>query len=112
VAIERLRIHVAVAHGGQRLDAEKEAIEEPMSARAAGDSARLEAVKRGEKKVQRDVNADGKRGELWPPQTKQPAINVAPSPRVGVDFDKLDLTGADGNAIGLSQHVHLIFGYG
>ena len=66
VAVERLRVHVAIAHGGQRLDAEKEAIKKPVPAGAAGDTVLLEIVKRGEKKIQRDVNAGGDRGELWP----------------------------------------------
>jgi hypothetical protein len=42
---------VAIADGGQRLHAEKEAIKKPMPTSRAGDTVLLETVKRGEKKV-------------------------------------------------------------
>src|SRR5262249_37238576 len=108
VAIERLRIHMAVAHGGQCLDAEKETIKKPMPASAACDAALLETVKRGEEKVECHVNADGDRGELRPSQAEQPAIDVAPSPCVGIDLDKLNLTGAERNGSRFPMHVYLM----
>jgi hypothetical protein len=51
----------------------------------------VEAIKNGEEKIETDVNSADKRGKLRPAQTEQPSINVAPSPRVGADFDELDL---------------------
>ena len=42
---------MAVAHGGQRLHAEKEAVKKPVPASAPGDTFWLETVQRGEKKV-------------------------------------------------------------
>ena len=48
VSIKRLRIHVAVAHGGQRLHTEEEAIVKPTPASGAGDAVLLETIKRGE----------------------------------------------------------------
>jgi len=96
VAIERLRIHMAVAHSGQRLHTEEEAIKKPMPTGGASDTALLETIKRGEKKIERDIKRADKHRKLWPPQTKQPAINVTPSPCVGIDFHELNLAGADG----------------
>ena len=51
VAIERLRIHVAIANSRQRLHAEKEAVKKPMPTSAPGDTVWLETVEGGEKKV-------------------------------------------------------------
>ena len=51
VTIKRLRIHMAIANGGQCLDAEKEVIKKPMPTSAAGNTVLLQTVKRGEKKV-------------------------------------------------------------
>src|SRR5439155_21310860 len=108
VSVQRLRIHVPVANGGQRLHAEEEAIKKPMPTSAAGDAALLKTVKRGEKKIQADIKTGDKRGESRPPQTEQPAIDVAPSPGVRPHFDELDLTRADRNLTALAPHVHLI----
>ena len=57
---------MAVAHRGQCLYAEKEAIEKPMPASAAGYAVFLETVKRGEKKIQREVKRGNQRGKLRP----------------------------------------------
>ena len=93
MSVKRLRIHVPVANRGQRLDAEEEAIEEPIGARSPGDAIWVDTIKNGKEKVQADVNSADKESELWPAQTEQPAINVAPFPRVGIDLDEFDLTG-------------------
>jgi len=90
MSVKRLRVHVTVANGGERLHTEEKAVEEPMS-RRSGDTVLPKAVKGGEKKIQPNVKSAHKRGELRPPQTKQPSIDVAPFPSVGVDFDELDL---------------------
>ena len=90
MSVERLRVHVTVADGGQRLHTEEKAVEEPMS-RRSGDTVLPKAVKGGEKKIQPNVKSADKCGELRPPQTKQPAIDIAPFPSVGIDFDELDL---------------------
>ncbi len=87
---------MAVAHGGQRLDTEEEAIKKPMPSGAAGDTVLLETIERGEKKIECDIKDADENGKLRPPQTKKPAINVAPSPCVGVDFHELNLACADG----------------
>ena len=79
-----------------------------MPAGGAGDTVLLETVKRGEKKIQADIKTGDKGGESRPPQTEQPAIEVAPSPGVRPHFDELDLTSANRNLTGLSPHVHLI----
>jgi len=102
VGVQRLRIHVAVADGGQRLHAEEEAVKKPMSASAASDTVLLDTVKGGEKKIEPDIKTGDKRGESRPLQTEQPAIDVAPPPGVRPHFDELDLTGTDGNLTGLS----------
>ena len=88
--VERLRIHVAIAHGGERLDAEEEAVEKPMGGRS-GNTVLAQAVKAGEKEIKPDINRRHKSGELRPLQTQQPAINIAPFPRVSINFDELDL---------------------
>src|SRR5262245_26427129 len=99
MSIERLRIHVAVADCGQCLHAEKEAIKKPTSTRATRNTLAIQTVKRREQQVQRDVHCGDKRGELRPPQSKQPLINVARLPSANVDFNKLNLTSLNGNAV-------------
>ena len=90
--IKRLRVHVTVPNRGQRLDTEEEAIKKPMGG-PSRDAILLQTVKAGEENIEADVKGADKCGELRPPQGKQPAIDVAPFPRVGVNFDELDLTG-------------------
>src|SRR4029077_1406671 len=53
--IQRLRIHVAVADGGQSLDAEEEAVIKPPATGGACNAVRIDSVKRGEHQVERDV---------------------------------------------------------
>jgi hypothetical protein len=108
VAIQRLRIHMAIANSRQRLHAEKEAIKKPMPASAARDTVLLETVERGEKKVEPDVKTGDERGELRPPQTEQPAIDIAPPPCVGIDFNELELAGAKGNSLARPMVVELV----
>ena len=108
MAIERLRIHVAIAHGRQRLHAEKEAIIKPIPTSGARNTILLETVERGEKKVESDVKTGDKRRELPPAQTEQPTIDIPPPPCVRIDFDKLDLAGAEGNGNRFPFHVYLI----
>jgi hypothetical protein len=79
------------------LHAEKEAIKKPRPTSGARNTILLETVERGEEKIESDVKTGDKRGELRPAQTEQPAIDIAPPPRVGIDFDKLNLAGANGN---------------
>ena len=94
---------MAVANGGQCLDAEKEAIKKPIPTSGAGNTVLLETVERGEQKVEPDIKTGDKRGELRPAQTQQPAIDIAPPPCVGIDFDELDLAGTEGNGA-VSNH--------
>ena len=96
--VKRLWVHVAVADSGERLDAKEKAIEEPMGG-PSRDAVLLQTVKEGEEKIQPNVKRSDKRSELRPAQTEQPAINVAPFPGVGVDFDELDRAGANRNLI-------------
>jgi hypothetical protein len=51
---------------------------------------------RAAKRVLARVKTGDKPGELRPAQTEQPAIDIAPPPRVRPDFDELDLAGAEG----------------
>jgi len=67
-----------------------------MPTGGTGNTVLLETIKRSEKKVERDIKRADEQGELRPAQTKQPAINVAPSPDVGVDLHELNLPSADG----------------
>src|SRR4030095_8787060 len=67
VAIERLRIHMAVAHGSERLHTEKEAIIKPMPTGGTSDTVLLETVKRGKKKIERDIKRADEHGKLRPP---------------------------------------------
>ena len=97
MSVQRLRIHVAVADGGQSLDAKEEAVIKPPATGGACDAVRIDSVKGGEQQVERDVKGADQRGKLRPAQSKQPLINVAPLPAANVDFDKLHLTGVDGN---------------
>ena len=99
MSVKRLRIHVAVADGGQRLDAEEEAIEKPVGAGSPGDAVWVDTIKNGKEKIQADINSADKQSELWPAQAQQPAIDVAPLPCGGVDFDELDLAGSNRNFI-------------
>jgi hypothetical protein len=99
MSVKRLRIHVTVADGGQGLDTEEEAIEKPAGAGSSGDAVWVDAVKNGEEKIQADINSADKQGELWPTQSEKPAINIAPLPRVGIDFDELDLARPDRNFV-------------
>ena len=46
---------------------EKEAIKKPVPTGAASDAALLETVKRGEKKIERDIKRADEQGKLWPP---------------------------------------------
>src|SRR5437763_13977799 len=87
---------MAVAHSGQRLHTEEEAIKKPMPTGSASDTAWLETIKRGEKKIERDIQRADKHRKLWPPQTKQRAIKVVPSPCVGTDSHELNVAGTDG----------------
>jgi hypothetical protein len=89
---------VAVADGGERLHAEEKAIEKPMR-RPPRDAVLLKTVKDCEENIESDVQSADERGELRPAQAQQPAINVAPFPRIGVDLDELDLAGSNRNFI-------------
>jgi len=66
VSVERLRVHVAVAHSGERLDAEEKAIEKPMPTSAAGDAVLLQAVKSGEEQIESDINNGDEHRESRP----------------------------------------------
>src|SRR5262249_15435456 len=101
MAVQRLRIHVAVADSGQCLYTEEETIIKPLSTRGAGDAVALDSVKRGKQQVERNVKSGDQRPKLRPPQSEQPLINVSRLPAANIDFDKLDLTGVDGNAVSL-----------
>lgn len=94
VTVEVSRRHVAVAHGGNGLHAEKEGVEEGPG-RPPGDALWIELVKGGEKKIERDVDDADKGGELWPGQPKEPLVGIAPMPFLGVEFDELDLSRTD-----------------
>ena len=96
MSVKCLRIHVPVSDSGQGLHAEEKAIEKPMR-RCPGNAVVADTVKSGEKKIQPNVNTADKRGKLWPTQAQQPAIDIAPFPSVGIDFDELDRAGADRN---------------
>jgi len=89
---------VAVADSSERLDAEEKAIQKPMGG-SSSDAVLLKTVKGGEEKIEADVKSADKRGELWPAQSKQPAVDVAPFPGVGIDFDELDLTRSNRNFV-------------
>ena len=56
MAVEAVGIHVAIAHGGQCLDAEEEGIQE-RAARHAGNAGRAGEVEAGENKINGEVNA-------------------------------------------------------
>ena len=89
---------MAVANSGQRLHTEEKTVQEPMRG-PSRDAVLLQTVKGGEEKIQPDVNCTHESSKLRPAQTEQPAINVAPFPGVGIDFDKLDLTRSNRNFI-------------
>ncbi len=97
--IKRLRVHVTVPNRGQRLDTEEEAIEEPVSAGSPGNAVWVDTIKRGKEKIQADINSADKQSELWPTQAQQPAVDIAPLPRIGVDLDELDLAGSNRNFV-------------
>ena len=97
MTVNRLRVHVTVPDGGERLNAEEKAIEKPLGSRSASDTVWVEAVEKREEKIQRNVGDRDKQGELVPAQTEQPAINVAPFPFIGTDLDELDLSRAKEN---------------
>ena len=99
MSVKRSRIHVTVADGGQRLDTEEKAIEEPTGAGSPGDAVLVDAVKNREDEDQANVNSADKQRELRPAQAQQPAINIAPLPRVGIYFNKFDLARPDRNFI-------------
>ncbi len=52
---KRLRIHVAVADGRQRLHAEEETVIKPPATGGASDTVRVDSVKGGKQQVERDV---------------------------------------------------------
>ena len=81
------------------MDTEEETVIKPPSTGGAGDAVRIDSVKRGEQEVERDVKSGDQRGKLRPTQSEQPLINLAPLPAAYIDFNKLDLTSVDGNAI-------------
>ena len=95
MSIKRLRIHVTVPNRGQRLDTEEEAIEEPVGAGSPGNAVWVDTIKNGKEKIQADINSADKQSELWPTQAQQPAVDIAPLPRVGIDLDELDLAGSN-----------------
>ena len=99
MSVKRLRIHVAIANRGQRLDAEEEAIEKPVGAGSPGDAVWVDTIKSGKEQIQADINSADKQSELWPTQAQQPAVDIAPLPRVGVHLDELDLAGLDRNLV-------------
>src|SRR5262249_17612429 len=99
MSVQRLRVHVAVADRGQRLHAKEEAVVKPLSTGGASDTVAVESVKRCEQQIERDVNGGDQPAKLRPPQSEQPLINVSPLPAADVDFDELDLTSVDGNAV-------------
>src|SRR5260370_20740825 len=97
--IKRLRVHVTVPNRGQRLDTEEEAIEEPVSAGSPGNAVWVDTIKSGKEKIQADINSADKQSELWPTQAQQPAVDISPLPRVGIDLDELDLAGSNRNLV-------------
>jgi len=97
MSIKRLRIHVAIADGGERLHAEKETIEKPVGAGSPGDAVWVDTIKNGKEKIQADINSADKQSELWPTQSEQPPVDIAPLPGVGVDLDEFDLAGSNRN---------------
>ena len=111
MSVKRLRIHVAVANGGQRLDTEEEAIEEPVGAGSPGDTVWIDTIKNGEEQIQADINSADKQSELWPTQAQQPPIHVAPFPGVGINFDELDLARSDRNFIAPASPMTNLFGH-
>jgi len=93
--VKCLRIHVAVTDRGQRLYTEEETIEKPAGAGSSGHAVRVDAIKNGEQKIQAEVNSTDESGELWPVQSEQPTVDIAPFPSVGINLDELDRAGAD-----------------
>jgi len=81
---------VAVAHGGQRLHTEEEAIEKPMRCSEPGDAIAAQTVQNSKGKIQCNVNNRDKQRELRPAQAEKPAVNIAPLVFAGVDLDELD----------------------
>ena len=69
MSVKRLRIHVAIADGGERLHAEEKAVEKPTGAGSPGHAIRVDAIKNGEEKIQTDVNSADESCELWPVQS-------------------------------------------
>lgn len=88
---------MAVTDRGQRLHTEEETIEKPAGAGSSGHAVRVDAIKDGEKKIQTDVNGTDESGELWPAQSEQPTVDIAPLVCAGVDLDEFDRAGADRN---------------
>ena len=58
---------MAVAHGGQRLHTEKEGIKKPMPTSGTSDTALLETIESGKKKIERDIKHADEHGKLRPP---------------------------------------------
>ena len=81
---------MAVAYGGQGLHTEKERIEKG-TAPHPGNAIAADGVKRGEEKIERDVNGGNEGGELRPAQAEQPLVGVAPIPLLGVEFEEFEL---------------------
>ena len=76
---------MAVAYGGQGLHTKKERIEKG-TAPHPGNAIAADGVKRGEEKIQRDVNGSDEGGELRPAQAEQPLIGVARSPLLNIEL--------------------------
>ena len=94
MTVEITRIHMAVAHGGQGLHTKKERIEKG-TAPHPGNAIAADGVKRGEEKIQRDVNGGNERGEARPAQAEQRLVGVAQIPLLGVEFEEFELPRAN-----------------
>src|SRR5206468_11660473 len=90
LTVEITRIQMSVTHGGQRLHTEKERIVKG-TAPHPGNAIAADGVKRGEEKIERDVNGGNEGGELRPAQAEQPLVGVAPIPLPGVQCQEFEL---------------------
>ena len=111
MSVKRLRIHVTVPNRGQRLDTEEKAIEEPVGAGSSGDAVWIDTIKNGKEKIQADINSADEQSELRPTQAEQPPVNIPPLPRVGVDFDELDLARPNCNFVAPASPMTNLLGH-
>jgi len=92
MAVESLGIEMAVAHGGECLDAEEKGVGKCFHAR---DAWAAQIVKKTEEEVDHQVEPQDEGGELHPVHAQHPVVEIPQVALLDIEPVKLGVAGAD-----------------